>query len=145
MHSAEWQQAGWQAVATHWTGNELVATYMPSPPAAPIQQVVALPQWPGGSQSQAQVMGGIGPEQRHAILAGEVARAIANGGRVQSQDAYQAVVVFGKPVNHILHALLSIFLLGLWLIVWLIVGLTGGEKRELIAVDESGQVFRRRV
>ncbi len=49
-------------------------------------------------------------------------------------------MVLGKPVNHVLHAILTIFTCLLWGIVWLIVGLTGGEKRELLLVDEFGNV-----
>jgi hypothetical protein len=139
--SAQWVRAGWQAVAKHWTGHELVVTYMVSPTPTAARQQAAAPSipssFPGGVR--------LAPDQRQAILARQVALAVANGARVQSQDAFQAVVVYGKPVNHVLHAILSILLIGLWLIVWLIVGLTGGEKRQLIQVDEYGQVHSRAV
>jgi len=51
------------------------------------------------------------------------------------------VVVTGKPTNHILHLLLSIFTLGLWIPVWIILAIVGGEKRRIIAVDDFGQVL----
>ena len=51
-----------------------------------------------------------------------------------------AVLVRGKKVNHILHLFLSIFTLGLWAIVWVILTLTGGEKRQVITVDDYGNV-----
>lgn len=79
-------------------------------------------------------------DERKAALAQAVANAIARGGRVESQSDYQAVVVYGRRVNHVLHALLSILMLGLWLIVWLLLVVTGGEKRTIIAVDEYGHV-----
>jgi hypothetical protein len=132
MDFEQWRQAGWSPVATHWTGKELVVTYLPTPAATQPAQAATQP-----------IAAAV--DQRRAVLAREVARAVANGARIQSQDPYQAVVVYGRPVNHVLHLLLSIFTAGLWIFVWLIVGLTGGEKRELITIDEHGQVYRRGV
>ena len=40
----------------------------------------------------------------------------------------------------VLHLLISIFLCGLWLPVWLVIGLSGGEKRTVISVDHCGNV-----
>jgi hypothetical protein len=37
------------------------------------------------------------------------------------------VVVTGKPVNHVLHLLLSLFLCAMWVPVWLIMAAVGGE------------------
>lgn len=79
-------------------------------------------------------------DERKAMLARQIQMAAANGRRVESQSDFQAVMVVGKPVNHVLHAILTIFTCLLWGIVWLIVGLTGGEKRELLVVDEFGNV-----
>jgi len=83
-------------------------------------------------------------DERKALLAQEVARAVAAGARVESQSDFMAVVVKGKRVNHILHFLIGIFTLGLWWIVWLIMALTGGEKRNMIQVDEYGNVLMQR-
>jgi hypothetical protein len=83
------------------------------------------------------------PDQRQAILSRAVQDAVARGGRIQYADQFSAVVIYGKPVNHVLHLLITILLLGLWLIVWILIALTGGEKRELIAVDEWGRILRR--
>ncbi len=79
-------------------------------------------------------------EERKALLARQIQMAAASRRRVESQSDFQAVMVLGKPVNHVLHAILTIFTCLLWGIVWLIVGLTGGEKRELLLVDEFGNV-----
>jgi len=46
-------------------------------------------------------------------------------------------------VNHILHLLLTVFLCGFWLPVWLLVAVTGGEKRSVLAVDQCGNISRR--
>jgi len=92
---------------------------------------------------QQQGTGGLPPDQRQAILRQVVQDAVAHGGRIEFMDQYSAVVVHGRPVNHVLHLLITILLLGLWLIVWILLAVTGGEKRELITVDEWGRVSRR--
>jgi hypothetical protein len=38
--------------------------------------------------------------------------------RVETQSDYKAVIVFGQPVNHVLHAIITIFSCGLWGVVW---------------------------
>ena len=63
-------------------------------------------------------------------------------GRVESVTPYSAVVVTGQKVNHILHLLVSVLLCGFWLPIWLLVSLTGGEKRHVLAVDQCGNVTR---
>ena len=84
------------------------------------------------------------PEQRYAILSQRIQREIGHGARVQSQDWTSAVLVYGKPVNHVLHAILTVFLLGLWLFVWIPVAILGGERREMVMVDEWGRVIVRK-
>lgn len=69
----------------------------------------------------------------------EVAR---SRGRIESVTPYSAVVVTGQRVNHILHLLVSVLLCGLWLPVWLVLGLSGGEKRYVLSVDPCGNVTR---
>ena len=49
-------------------------------------------------------------------------------------------MVSGQPVNNVLHAILTLFMCGLWLPVWLILAATGGERRNTISVDEWGQL-----
>ncbi|ATN88709.1 hypothetical protein SEA_DEMSCULPINBOYZ_114 [Mycobacterium phage Demsculpinboyz] len=63
-------------------------------------------------------------------------------GRIESVTPYTAVVVTGQRVNHVLHLLVSVLLCGLWLPVWLVIALTGGEKRFVLAVDQCGNVTR---
>jgi hypothetical protein len=79
-------------------------------------------------------------DERKAILAQQLQSGVARGFRIESQSDYQAVLVEGKPVNHVLHAIITIFSCGLWGIVWIIMAITGGEKREMIVVDEFGNV-----
>jgi hypothetical protein len=83
----------------------------------------------------------IDAERRKAVLAAKVASEVARGMRVESQTDFQAILVSGNRPNHILHLLLSIVTLGLWLIVWLIIGAGGGERRKVVSVDEYGRVL----
>ena len=71
-------------------------------------------------------------------IAGEVTMRKA---RVETQVPDQAVLVYGKPVSHVLHVILSIFTAGLWLIPWLIMSFAGGEKRKIVRVDEFGNLL----
>ena len=65
----------------------------------------------------------------------------AQGGRVANRAADSAVVITGKPVNHVLHLLISIFCTcGFWVPVWLLLVVFGGEKRSTVTVDRYGQV-----
>ncbi len=65
---------------------------------------------------------------------------IAVGGRIETQNEFAAVVVYGKKINHILHLLLCFCTFGLWSIVWFFQAVLGGEKRGLFDVDLSGQI-----
>lgn len=62
----------------------------------------------------------------------------------QSLSDFQAVIVKGKRINHALHIVLSL-LTGVWLIGYLIILATGGEKREIVQADEFGNVSRQTV
>ena len=83
--------------------------------------------------------------ERIATLDEEVAEWVRHGWRVESRSAFQAVLVAGKPVSHVLHAILAVLTLGLWLIGWLIVAFTGGEDRELVSVDSYGNIDSEKV
>ncbi|HEY2477270.1 MAG TPA: DUF2510 domain-containing protein [Solirubrobacterales bacterium] len=80
-------------------------------------------------------------DERKVIMAQQLQTAAARGLRIESQSDFQAVLVEGKPVNHVLHAILTIFTCLLWGIVWAIIAATGGEKREMVVVDEFGNVL----
>jgi len=80
-------------------------------------------------------------DERKVILAQQLQAAAARGLRIESQSEFQAVLVSGKPVNHVLHAILTIFTCLLWGIVWAIIAATGGEKREMVLVDDFGNVI----
>ncbi|MGW8888226.1 hypothetical protein [Streptomyces sp. NPDC055749] len=65
---------------------------------------------------------------------------IADGWRVESRSATQVVLVRGQPVNHVLHAILTVFSCLLWGSVWAVVALTNRVERVAVTVDAQGHV-----
>ena len=84
-----------------------------------------------------------GADQPNAQLAQAVAGYVGKGWHIESQTDSAAVLVKHHQPNHLLHLLLTIFTLGLWGIVWLIVALTSGDKRVALTIDEHGHIKRR--
>jgi hypothetical protein len=76
--------------------------------------------------------------ERKQVLADTVADGVKHGWGVEAQSDYQAVMVKGKRPNHLLHLILTIVTLGFWAVIWILVALSGGEKRKVVQVDESG-------
>jgi Protein of unknown function (DUF2510) len=83
----------------------------------------------------------ISDDERVEILNQALATAVARGGRVESHTRFQAVIVYGQPVNHVLHAILTVFTCFLWGIVWAVIAGTGGERREVLQADPQGGVI----
>ena len=81
-------------------------------------------------------------EERKNLLAAALARMARAGWRIESLGEFQAVVVKGRRVNHILHLLIAIFTIGLWVLVWLVLAVSGGEQRYLVQVDALGEISR---
>jgi hypothetical protein len=79
-------------------------------------------------------------EERKELLARTIAHQVVTGARVESQSDFQAVLVRGKPVNHVLHLILTLVTFTLWGWVWIALAIFGGEKRSMITVDEYGNV-----
>ena len=52
--------------------------------------------------------------------------------RVESRTRRQTVLVWGQRPNHVLHLLMTVFTLGLWGVVWILIAMFGGEKRRTI-------------
>lgn len=84
-------------------------------------------------------------EERKELLARTLTGQIAAGGRVESQSDFQAVVVTGKKVNHVLHLILTLVTLGFWAFVWIGLAIFGGEKRSMVVVDEYGNASVQKV
>lgn len=84
-------------------------------------------------------------EKRRAILRDEVQRCQAVGHDMVADNGFEVVMKRGHRPNHVLHLILSLITLGIWaVLVWLPIGLFGGEKRYVLRVDEHGQVVRTR-
>jgi hypothetical protein len=76
--------------------------------------------------------------ERHRRLNELLRRRLGRRGwRLEFYSETSAIIVYGRPVNHWLHALLTI-VSGIWLIVWLFAIGFGGERREMIFVHPSG-------
>lgn len=82
-------------------------------------------------------------EERKELLSRQLAQRIAaTGGRLESQTDTMAVLVRGKRVNHILHFLLGFPTIGFWwLTVWPALVIFGGEKRQVVTVDDYGNIL----
>lgn len=87
----------------------------------------------------------VSDDERRNILAQQIQASAVRGLRVESQDRYQAILIEGQPVNHVLHAILTIVTCVLWGIVWAVLAATGGERRHLITVDEYGNVVHQQL
>ena len=74
-------------------------------------------------------------------IAQAVAQHAARGWRVESYGPSQVTMVHGKKANHVLHLLLTVFTLGLWAPIWLILALTTKEARVVLVADEWGRVW----
>ena len=97
-------------------------------------------EWERDPDQHYDVMPPLSEQQRSKILDEELFWRVRNGARVLARTATAAVVETGKPVNHILHLLASVFLCGLWLPVWVLITATGGTFSRTLSVDENGGV-----
>lgn len=86
-------------------------------------------------------------DERKMRLGQSVQNEVLKGGTVESRDDFQAVIRFGKPVNHILHLVLTLVTCGFWSLVWLIVWImsTQSQKTVTLTADEYGQILRQEV
>ncbi|MFJ9621859.1 hypothetical protein [Streptomyces sp. NPDC101181] len=80
--------------------------------------------------------------QRALILDWVVSRRIASGWRVESRSASQVILVRGQPVNHVLHAILTVFSCLVWGLVWAGVTLVNRVERVALTVDAQGRVVQ---
>ncbi len=53
-------------------------------------------------------------DERKEILSRQVGSLLMQGRRVESQSDFQAVLIRGHSVNHILHLILTLITLGTW-------------------------------
>lgn len=79
-------------------------------------------------------------EERKSLLREFVVSKVATGSRVELQDDFSAVLVYGTKPNHVLHFILSILTAGFWLIIWLFIALGSKERRTLYKINEYGTI-----
>ncbi|MEV6164522.1 hypothetical protein AB0L71_21830 [Streptomyces sp. NPDC052052] len=79
--------------------------------------------------------------QRGLILDWAVNQRIASGWRVESRSETQVVMVRGRPVSHVLHAVLTVFTCFLWGAVWLVLTVTNKIERVALTVDAQGRII----
>jgi hypothetical protein len=77
---------------------------------------------------------------RRVALDRALAPYLAGGATLESSTGTTAVVLVGKPVNHLLHLILSVLTAGLWLIVWVVLILSNKRQRLVFSVGENGEV-----
>jgi hypothetical protein len=68
-------------------------------------------------------------------------RQVSLGWRIESQFADYAVMATGGDVNHAIHLLATLLTCGAWIPIWVIMGVTGGEKRVTLSVAPNGAVL----
>jgi hypothetical protein len=62
------------------------------------------------------------------------------------RDATAVLSRPGKEVNHVLHVLITIFTCGLWLIPWLVMGVTKKKEERLrVSIDSYGNLLEERM
>jgi len=97
----------------------------------------------GQLDNQAVVAGDVvkkSSEERKQSLEAFIISRVSQGWRLEGQTEYAVVLAYGKKPNHILHFLLCFPTLGLWLIVWIIMGMSMTIKRRTFQVNEFGQI-----
>ena len=84
---------------------------------------------------------GLSAAERKAVLDQQIAEIVRKPHRtIEHRSDFAVIVARGKPVNHILHLLLTVVTMGLWALVWLAIALGGGVKRAQVEVTPTGEV-----
>ena len=81
---------------------------------------------------------------RRAALAQAIQQEVFAGGRVEVQGDFNAVIRFGKTVNHVLHLILTASTLGLWGLIWIYIAIDNHNTYYAVTltVDEFGNLTR---
>ena len=131
---------GWEP-RPQWGGSE-----RPTEPQWPTQG----PQWgtqPPGTQPErweprppeARSAQSLSEDERRSWLAQQVDDHVGQGWQIVSRTENLAALRFGKPINHVLHLLLTLVTCGLWALVWIYLALFQGEKHKTISTADAGR------
>jgi len=85
---------------------------------------------------------GMTPDQRTAILNGEIAKWASKGWIVQHADGGQAVLSQNKRIGWFWNLILTLLTGGLWLIVVIVRVVNRKKLTMIITVDQYGKVHR---
>jgi hypothetical protein len=65
---------------------------------------------------------------------------------MNERDVWAVLDLPEKPVNHVVHAIITTFTCGLWGIVWLILAVTHRRQQRIrISIDPSGNIREEKV
>lgn len=101
--------------------------------------------WPTQSQSVPERWQGAAPTQpmplsddeRKAWLAQQVDEHLGNGWQIESRTENLVSLRYGKPINHVLHLLLTLVTCGVWALVWIYLAIFQGEKHKTISTRDA--------
>ncbi len=79
-------------------------------------------------------------DPRTAALDATVTDSINAGWAVESQSQTRVVFTSGEKPNHVVHAILTVFTVGLWVPIWFIAMALSSRKRIVATVNEDGAV-----
>lgn len=85
--------------------------------------------------------------ERKSILDKQIIFYASLGWRLDTQTDFAAVFSSGKRLNHILHLILSLVTFGIWIIFWIVMGLTNKIVITTVSVDLYGNtsIDRKRI
>lgn len=76
-------------------------------------------------------------DERKAWLAQQVDEHLRYGWQVESRTENLASLRRGKPINHVLHLLITLLSCFLWVPVWIGLAIFAGEKRKTISTRDA--------
>ena len=83
-------------------------------------------------------------DEREDLLDRVIADQQRAGWRLTARSRFRAVLVKGRRPNHRRHLVLTLVTFGLWGVVWLAISIFGGEKRQVVAIDDKGKTIVQR-
>ena len=80
--------------------------------------------------------------ERKDLLQNHIVKRASIGWKVEAQSEFSATLSQGIKTAHVLHFILSLFTLGFWTIIWIILVLNRLNKRRLqfLKIDKFGNI-----